>query len=667
MPKLARMLLAGLAAVSFLVLFPAAGGTKSAPPGPPRTVYFASAGLSDQALISLGAAVAARPGAVLLLDSPALSPALRRFLGDYQPARVVPVGQFAEGHAGLASRLGVEVEAAVAWPASSRVCPLWRDELTCPDRLIVCPARPRPRLLRAAWVAACEGVPLWVGGEEKDRARLERFRRGNGIRDVIGPADLDAAYARLFAGQRDVTAAVVTNPGDTQAELGSLSALAPWLAASKRALLLLSNRAGGNVPDVVASAGKTHPRLDTLLLLANLKSIPVWQRPNPIPGDKDPHIDLEPLTPRGPGARGRNAPNAFEPFSYAIGRLFHEDRAAVPLMLARQRLAAEKPAPRRALVASNPGGGLSLLEAFSRNTALELANGGYEVKGLYGKALTAELLRREMPRHDVILWEGHHNTLVKEWGFLTWDEPLPSSLVFLQSCLALQPEKVQPLLSRGAVAVVGTSTRTYSGSGGAFSLAYFNALLYEGQSLGGSLRSAKNFLVAYAALKEKRLGEQASRTGANFRAAWAFSLWGDPTYQPPRPAAPAAARARVRHDVVGNDILLTLPADLHDRVKSERYRVSMPPNGRLAGLIRKTGEEDNAPVVPMVFAEVALPKVRPGATPRLRTRLPEGRWVFLWDARRQTGYLLATPRVGEARQLRFTVEWTGVRMAGRTD
>src|SRR5262245_62091460 len=183
------------------------------------------------------------------------------------------------------------------------------------------------------------------------------------------------------------------------------------------------------------------------------------------------------------------------------------------------------------------------------------------------------------------------------------------------------PESMQRLPSRGGLAVVGTSTRTCSGSGGAFSLAYVNALVYEGRSLGGSLRSAKNFLLAYAALKEKRLGDQASRTGANLRAAWAFSLWGDPTFQPPRPPAPDAARAPTRHRVVGDDIVVALPADLHDRVKSDRYHVRLPPNGRLAGLIRKTGEEDDAPVVPMVFAEVALPKARPGVTPQLRTRL----------------------------------------------
>ena len=93
-----------------------------------------------------------------------------------------------------------------------------------------------------------------------------------------------------------------------------------------------------------------------------------------------------------------------------------------------------------------------------------------------------------------------------------WDEPTAPSFVFLQSCLALTEEKAQPLLRRGAVGVVGSPVRTYSASGGACSLAFFDALLYDDQSLGGGLRQAKNFLLAYALLKEKRLGKDAKRT-----------------------------------------------------------------------------------------------------------------------------------------------------------
>src|SRR5262249_8349078 len=207
---------------------------------------------------------------------------------------------------------------------------------------------------------------------------------------------------------------------------------------------------------------------DVLLLVAGLKAIPTRKRPNPIPGDKDAEIEMEPCTPSGQ-----------EPYTFATGRLFHDDLAVVPLMLARERLLREQHGPRRALVASNPGGSLPLLETFSRNTIQELRNAGYETQSLIGHSLTKDTLRKKMPQCDVFLWEGHHNTLIKEWNMPEWNEPLPSSLVFLQSCLALQDWKAQPLLSRGAVGVVGTSTRTYSGSGGACSLAFFNALLYE--------------------------------------------------------------------------------------------------------------------------------------------------------------------------------------------
>jgi hypothetical protein len=304
-----------------------------------------------------------------------------------------------------------------------------------------------------------------------------------------------------------------------------------------------------------------------------------------------------------------------------------------------------------------------LLETFSRNTAAELENAGWHVKGLYGNDVTAQALRREMVGPDLFLWEGHHNTLVKEWGFTTWDEPLPPTFVFLQSCLALMDHKVQPLLTRGAVGVLGTSTRTYSGSGGAFSLAFTNGVLHEDRPLGDSLRQAKNFLVAYALLKQKRLGTQATRTGANHRAAWAFTLWGDPTFRLPRPPAPESALPGVRHEVAGHGITIDVPKDTHPVVRTGRYIARMPPNARLAGLLRKRGDEGQA-LVPLLFAEVHLPRARFGGEPRLRSRLPSSQWAFLWDARRRTGFVLAIapPAPGP---VRFRVEWTGPSVAGR--
>src|SRR5205085_1660408 len=253
----------------------------------------------------------------------------------------------------------------------------------------------------------------------------------------------------------------------------------------RRAALLLTSETGKNVPALVQNAVKNESlsQVETVILAANLRAIPTERRPNPIPEDKDPFIETEPLTPKGN-----------EPFSFALGRLFHEDRAVITLMLARQTLLDQSSAKPKALIVSNPGGGLPLLETFSRNTAKELRNVGYETTALFNGAVSQEAVRRLLPEQDVFLWEGHHATMVRDYGMPAWTEPLRPSLVFLQSCLALCEDEAHPFLQRGAVAVVGTSTRTYSASGGACSLAFFDALLYEDRPLGDCLRQAKNFL-----------------------------------------------------------------------------------------------------------------------------------------------------------------------------
>jgi hypothetical protein len=377
------------------------------------------------------------------------------------------------------------------------------------------------------------------------------------------------------------------------------------------------------------------------------------QRPNPIPDGKDPMIEMEPLTPLGN-----------EPFTFATGRLFNEDPSVVTLVLARERLLArerhEHPRPHRALVASNAmiesdAVGLPLLETFSRNTVQELKNNGYETTALFGTKVTKDELRRLLPHQDIFLWEGHHNTLIKEYRMHEWSEPLQPSLIFLQSCLALKDYKAQPIMERGALGVVGSSTRIYSASGGAFALSFFDAMMYDDQSTGGSLRQAKNFLLAYSLLKEKRLGKDAKLAIANLRSAWAFTLWGDPTLRLPAPPHPEDALPPVSHHVDGNTIHLYLPDQTHEKAITARYKAQMLPNGRLAGLMKKTPEDKLQKLVPFVFAEVSLPQVPGTKVPKLTTKLPSNRWVFCWDARRRCGYLLATPRAGDHEEIRFHV------------
>jgi hypothetical protein len=317
--------------------------------------------------------------------------------------------------------------------------------------------------------------------------------------------------------------------------------------------------------------------------------------------------------------------------------------------------AAKNDQPPHVLVVSNPGGGLPLLETLSRNTIQEFRNAGYHTTALIGRNASRTQMRKLLPHQSIFLWEGHCGTLFREYEVHRWTEPLQPSLMFLQSCLALDVERTHHFLERGSIGVIGSTTRTYSGSGGALSLAYFDSLAYDKQSMGGALRHAKNFMLAFAMLKEKRLGDSTKLGGANLRASWAFTLWGDPTLQLPRPATtPTDA---VSHKVRGNSITISLPETPLEKVNNGKFVAAMNPNARLAGLVR-IDEDNKHQLVPLVFVEVSLPKGPPGMTPKLRSRVPDRNWVFTWDARRRCGYLLVTPRSKDQSEIRFQVDWS---------
>jgi hypothetical protein len=662
-PKPPRSLLfrlvGGLLTAAFTSLLLRAGPPASETPSPANSkVVYLGSGLSSEELLMLGSALGMGGSErVLLLDTPRDTVYLKAFLSAFRPNKVVPVGE-------LPCRLDWPLAPALSiGPFGS--CALWPEI----SRVVLCPAGPRALLLQSACLAGVLRVPLWiVHGEAEETAELAKALGDASLRQVYavgGTASLcpdspslqvvsladepevARAYLRELSRQGPIQSLVIANPDDVGEGRAGMSTLAPWVALQRRAALLLTNSAGDNVEDLVRTAVDC-PELrevENVLLVADLTAIPMRRRPNPIPGDRDLTIDMEPLT-----------PDDASPCSFATGRLFHQDLAVVPLLLARQRLLTEARGPRRALVASNPGGSLRLLETFSRATANELRNAGYQTTALFGRTIHPDELRQLLTEQDLFLWEGHHDTLIRHYAFPTWDEPLPPTLVVLQSCLALAEDKAQPLLERGAVGVVGASSRIYSGTGGAFSLAFCDAFLYDGQSVGGALRQAKNFLLAYALLKEKRLGPAAKLTGANIRSAWGFTLWGDPTLKLPEPLRPTDALAPVRHQAHGDTIVITLPEAFHESVDTARFQARLPPNARLAGLVTQEPEETEKTLVPVVFAEVALPQAPDGKTPRLHGRLPENHAVFCWDARRRVGYLLALPGSGR-QELRFQVSW----------
>lgn len=626
-----------------------------------RTVHIIGGDISETDLIAMTAGLAAgkHPG-VLLLDSPRAETTTKPFMARFKPERIVAVGNFPGGINEVEQRWGVApgIVSGIDGDAGSYA----RSLAGVSERVIVCPESPPGQLLQAACLAGSLPAPLFVQKGKVRPADLEAYvgkhkpaeliavgtsaaacRELKGVRvtELADESAVAKAYRQRLAESGPIAGLVLANPADAT----RLSALAPYVALRQRAALVLTNAAGSDADERIraALADDQLANADSLTIVADLRAVPMERRPNPAKG-KDAAIEMEPGTPRGE-----------EPFSLATGRLFNADRAVVALMLARARLLTAN-GNRKALVASNPGGGLPLLETFTRTTAQELRNAGYSVTARFEKQVNAQELRRLLPEHDVFLWEGHYKTLVENYGLPGWTEPLPPGLVFLQSCLALHEAVALPLVDRGAIAVAGSSTRIYAATGGAFSLAYFDALLYEDQSLGGALRQGKNFLQCYARLKQKRLDGGAKLEGANQRSAWAFTLWGDPTLKLPRPSPAVDALKPLKHSVSGDTITLALPQASYEEVQRPPYRAKLWPNGRLAGLITR-GEEDDKRLVPFAFAEIHLPNAPGGKAPRLTSRLPESRWVFQWDGRRRTGYLLVAPGPREGQDLRFRVAW----------
>lgn len=640
-----------------------------------QTVYLAR-GLSPENLATLSAGLATiDPSAVLLLDTPTATKANKAYLAALKPDRVLPIGDYTEDVEQLTQRLGIHPEVPHHW---SKRPPLsfWREFYPKAANVIVCPSEPRSLLYQAACLAGTTGAPLYVTrgtatDSEELQALLQRWGtkhiqalgesspltfdlEGVRVQRLKSERDVAAAHCRLLTTKKTTRTLVLANPFDDRAGAPTLAALAPWIALRRDAALLLTRKEGIDVDTLVSEAIHTKElkQADVLIMVADQESLPVRKRTNPIPEGKDDFIEMEPLTPAWT-----------DPFTFCVGRMFHPDPGIVALMLAREKLLNEPGRTPKVLLASNNGGGLPLLEAISRQTARELRNGGYDTTAIFGKAVSGTVLREKLPEQDVFLWEGHHNVLIRDWSFPEWKEPLRPSLIFLQSCLALREWKVQPLFDRGAIGVIGSSTRTYSASGGATSLAFFNAIMHDDLSIGEALRQTKNFLQAYVLLKEGRLGDDVKRSGANQRAAWSFTLWGDPTLKLPRAGTPT--QPPVRHEVKGNTITFHLPKDKLDPVHSEKYHAEAYPNSRLAGLTGKEKGDEGKPLQGMIFAEVHLPNAPEGKLPRLSSKLPSRSYAFNWDARLRRGYLVAVPRSKDTEQILFKVHWDDVASRGQ--
>src|SRR5207237_10510596 len=98
-------------------------------------------------------------------------------------------------------------------------------------------------------------------------------QRGCKVRKLGGVDDVQAACIRRLAQKGRLDCAVVVNPADSGS---GMSSLGPWLATRKRAALLCTGAAGTDVSRVVQQASRRRhlSRLDTLILLADVKAVP---------------------------------------------------------------------------------------------------------------------------------------------------------------------------------------------------------------------------------------------------------------------------------------------------------------------------------------------------------------------------------------------------------
>ncbi len=295
----ARMLL------GLLLWLIASAGARATPPA--HAPVFLLDKLSDVDTIAATTALGAvEPDALVLFESERFHASLQAFLKAWQPRVLHNVNSLAD-----------------IWPKLFPKAP----------RVVVCAAEPRARLLQAACLAGLLQAPLVVAEDKNPelRGRLQRwetkeiyavgevksFWEGLGMRVVRLKNDiaLRDSCLRHAVKKGRIAALVVANPFDDAAGKGAMSSLAPWITCQKNGILLLTNEAGDDVKSLADEAlGRPELKaVESLVLVGNLKALPMERRANPLAG-KDAVIETEPLTPAGA-----------EPVSFATGRLFHED------------------------------------------------------------------------------------------------------------------------------------------------------------------------------------------------------------------------------------------------------------------------------------------------------------------------------------------------------
>ncbi len=373
---------------------------------------------------------------------------------------------------------------------------------------------------------------------------------------------------------------VVANPKDRQGLFSpaSLSLLAPLIAATHRAPLVLVDDASANAVEatvrqfITANAlAPTHIFLvgDELALRSHRVPDPVVEAggPAPIGGARDVRVELFSGIQHG------------QPQAYAVGRFAAENDALGSLTVARQ-MGVGTAAPAPVVLLSNAQKKFELGETIARMTVEELRNAGLSVQAAYRDEVTPAAIAQGLAQAGVLVWEGHAQDLtLEERGELALGQTPP--LVVLQGCYTLDRSDPFILLEHGTQAIVASSAAIYSASGTAFAGALFDSLVYDRADLGTAVRDARNFLLALTDLKKQRHHADWTKT---YRAALAFALWGDPTAVPALDTtAPVLPPARWRSE--DGRLALAIPPQRLPRTSVGDYVAEPVPRGILSGLV----------------------------------------------------------------------------------
>jgi len=214
-------------------------------------------------------------------------------------------------------------------------------------------------------------------------------------------------------------------------------------------------------------------------------------------------------------------------------------------------------------------------------------------------------------------------------------------LIVIQSCHSLD-ESALSLLRSGAVGVIGSVTNIHSASGSAFFKAFCNNLSYRGQTLGESLRYARNYMLCLADLKRRRGHTQQAKV---VRVAHSFHLWADPEITLFNSSRPPAIFPISAHFVAPNRIVIIAPAKRLPVCQSDKYVLRAFPGTDVAGIVKSLTNRQQRRIMPIYFFKFPMPSdFISGQYDRLVA--PDGtdtRSVFMTEAFERFLYVLYFP------------------------